>query len=105
MICPQILGRHGACGHEATEGSRVGVRCVGHGGESHEVCKEGGNCGKGVESDAGGSAQGVRTRMERMHDGDGSRGVIAMELGSVYSASLLKWVLVLISTNRIARNY
>jgi hypothetical protein len=61
MICLQILGGHGACGHEAAEGSRVGVRCAGHGGEPREICEEGGDCGEGVESAArGGGARGAR---------------------------------------------
>jgi hypothetical protein len=80
MICLQILGGHGACGHEAAEGSCVGIGRAGHGGESREICEEGGDCGEGAESDVGVAGQGVRARMGRMRDGDGSRRVIATDL-------------------------
>jgi hypothetical protein len=61
MICLQILGGHGACGHEAAEGSCVGIGRAGHGGQSHEICEEGGDCGEGAESDVeGGGARGAR---------------------------------------------
>jgi hypothetical protein len=58
LICRQMTGGHGACGHEAAEGSRVGIGRAGHGGEPREICEEGGDCGQGAESDAGGG--GVR---------------------------------------------
>jgi hypothetical protein len=54
MICSQILSGHGACGHGAAEGSHVGIKRVGHGGEPREICKEGEDCDEGAESDAGG---------------------------------------------------
>ena len=47
MICLQIPGGHGACGHGAAEGSRVGTGRAGHGGEPREICEEGGDCGNG----------------------------------------------------------
>jgi hypothetical protein len=47
--------------HDAAEESRVGIGRAGHGGEPREVCKEGGDCGEGAESDAGGGgARGAR---------------------------------------------
>jgi hypothetical protein len=61
MICLQILGGHGACGHEAAEGSSIGIGRAGHGGEPCEIYEEGGDCSKGVESSAGGGGvRGIR---------------------------------------------
>jgi hypothetical protein len=69
MICPQIPGGHGACGHGAAEGSRVGIRCARLGGEPREICEEGGDCGKVAESDAGGGeargARGLENKLDR----------------------------------------
>jgi hypothetical protein len=80
MICLQIPGGRG---HEAAEGSRVGIGRAGHGGEPHEICEEGGDRGKGAESDAGGGGatgacedgedarrRGNQEKRKRSHSGD-----------------------------------
>jgi hypothetical protein len=41
LICLQIPGGHGACGHGAAEGRRMGIGRAGHGGEPREICEEG----------------------------------------------------------------
>jgi hypothetical protein len=66
MICLKIPGEHGACGHEAIEGSRVRIGRAAHGGEPREICVEGGDCGKGAESDAGeGCVRGLDNKLYR----------------------------------------